>query len=234
MRIRGDGVPLNLIVMLRFLAHFFSIICHPIFILTYMLLLLLMINPYEFGVNSIGQNKFLILMVFSSTVFIPGAAILMMRPLGLIESLRLEDRQERIGPYIITGIFYLWIFRNLLGQTNIPVLFKSFVLGATIGLFLAFFINLFSKISMHTVGMGGLLAMTLLVMGQASSSHFWFQLPFAQFEMSLTSLLMTVILLSGIVGTARLLLRAHDPQEIYGGYLVGLLTQFIAFQILVN
>ncbi len=218
--------------MLRFLAHFFSTVCHPLFILTYMLLLLLMVNPCQFGVNSIEQNMYLILMIFFSTVFIPGVAIIMMQFLGLIESIRLQDKQERIGPYIITGIFYLWIFRNILGQSNIPLIFKSFVLGATIGLFVAFFINLFSKISMHTVGMGGFLAMTLLTMAHATSSHFWFQLPFIQFEMSLTALLMIVILLSGIVGSARLLLQAHEPQEIYGGYFVGLLTQFMAFLIL--
>lgn len=218
--------------MLRFVAHFFSIICHPLFILTYMLLILLTVNPYLFGVNNIQGSTYLILMIFFSTVFIPGFSIIMMKFLGMIESIELRDRQERIGPYIITGVFYLWIFRNLLDNSNIPMAFKVFVLGSTIALFLAFFINIFSKISMHTVGMGGLLAMVIITMVQYSHGDFWVYLPFAHFEMSMTTLLMIVIILAGIVGTSRLILQAHSQEEIYGGYLVGILPQFIALQIL--
>jgi len=219
--------------MLRFLAYSVSVFCHPLFMLTYMLLILLTVNPYLFGVNKVGDSSFLILMVFFSTVFIPGVAIIMMKLLGLIESIELRDRQERIGPYIITGLFYLWMFRTLLDNPNIPIAFKIFVLGATIALFVAFFINLFSKISMHTVGMGGLLAMVLITMFQYSHGAFWVDFSAFKFQMSMTQLLMVVILLCGMVGTARLLLKAHDPQEIYGGYFIGIISQLIAMQFLI-
>jgi membrane-associated phospholipid phosphatase len=48
-------------------------------------------------------------------------------------------------------------------------------------------------------------------------------------EVSLFGLLITTILICGIVGTSRLILDAHEPKDLYGGYLVGLATQFIAF-----
>ena len=100
--------------MLRYLAYFFSIIFHPLLVLTYMLIILLLVNPYLFGVNSITYSKPLVLLVFLSTFFIPFVAISMMNALGMISSLEMKDRNERIIPYIITGIFYLWIFIQML------------------------------------------------------------------------------------------------------------------------
>ena len=52
---------------------------------------------------------------------------------------------------------------------------------------------------------------------------------FGVIEVSLFGLLITTILICGIVGTSRLILDAHEPKDLYGGYLVGLATQFIAF-----
>ena len=144
--------------MVKWLAHFISFVFHPLLILTYMLVLLILVNPYLFGVSSIWEidSQLLILRIFFSTFFIPAISVVLMRLLGLIESLEMRDRQERIGPYIITGVFYLWIFRNFLSNSQVPDAYTTFVLGATISLFLAFFINIFTKISAHAVGMGGL------------------------------------------------------------------------------
>ncbi len=38
-----------------------------------------------------------------------------------------------------------------------------------------------------------------------------------------------VILLAGLVGTSRLLLKEHRPSQIYWGFLLGLSTQLILF-----
>ena len=218
-------------VVLRPLAQFISILFHPLLILTYMLILLLLAEPFLFGLNSIDQenSRILILRVFLSTFFIPMIAMILLRMLGMIESLEMKDKSERIGPYIITGIFYLWMFRNFWGNSQIPPAYTSFVLGATIGLFLAFFINLFSKISAHAVGMGGLIAMVIITMLLFTHGPFTVSLPFVGLlQMDMTNVLMIVIVLSGLVGTARLLLNAHQPKDLYGGFLVGFFSQFLA------
>ena len=194
-----------------------------------MLVLLLLVNPYIFGVSNFKHQSVFILLVFISTVIIPAFSVFLMKKLGFIETLEMKTKQERILPYIITGLFYMWLFVNLLNNTEIPIAYTIFVLGATIGLFLAFLINLFSKISMHTVGMGGLVGMVIITMLQFSYGVFAVDLPLVGFvEISMNSLLMMVILLAGIVGTSRMILRAHEPNELYGGFLVGLSTQFIA------
>ena len=197
-----------------------------------MLIILLLVNPYMFGVNSIRSSTPLVLMIFLSTFFIPIVAIAMMKFLGLISSFEMKNRYERIGPYIITGILYLWIFRNVLENPNIPHPYKVFVLGATIGLFIAFFINLFSKISMHAVGMGGLVGMLILTVSFYSYPSFIMQIGTFGFEVKTYYLLMLGIIFSGIVGSSRLFLGAHEIDDLYGGFLVGVGTQFLALPII--
>ena len=221
--------------MLKITAKVISVFFHPLMMLTYMLILLLLVNPYLFGVSSIGdpQSKELILRVFFSTFFIPVIAVAMMRFLGFVQSMELPEKEQRIGPYIITSIFYLWLFRNFLGNSVIPTAYTSFVLGATISLFIAFFINIFSKISAHTVGMGGLVGMVVITMLLFSYGAFEVTLPvIGTVYLQMISVLIAVIILAGLVGTARLLLEAHEPLDLYGGYLVGFASQLIALRFL--
>lgn len=221
--------------MLRIAAQVISVLFHPLMMLTYMLILLMLANPYLFGVSSIGEQQSveLILRVFFSTFLIPAIAVAMMRFLGFVQSMELPEKEERIGPYIVTSIFYLWLFRNFLGNSVIPTAYTSFVLGATISLFIAFFINIFSKISAHTVGMGGLIGMVVITMLLFSYGAFEVTLPLVgTFSLTMAGVLIVVIILAGLVGTARLLLQAHDPLDLYGGYLVGFASQLLALRFL--
>ncbi|MCI4648260.1 MULTISPECIES: hypothetical protein [Phaeodactylibacter] len=221
--------------MLKPLAQVISVLFHPLLIVTYMLVLLLLINPYLFGVYSIGDkfSKLLILQVFLSTFFIPGFAVAMLRFTGLVSSLEMKTKQERIGPYVITGMFYIWMFRNFLGNAQVPNAFSAFLLGAAIGLFIAFFINIFSKISAHAVGMGGLLGMVVITLLLFSHDTFLINLgAIGVYEVSMYWVLMLTVLLAGLVGTCRLILQAHEPTDLYGGYLVGFVSQFIALRFM--
>jgi hypothetical protein len=221
--------------MLKALAQGISYLFHPLLIVTYMLALLLVVNPYLFGVHSISdkESKLLLLQVFLSTFFIPGFSVAMLRFTGLVKSLEMRTRQERIGPYIITGMFYIWMFRNFLGSTQVPTAFSCFLLGATIGLFIAFFINIFSKISIHAVGMGGMVGMAVITMLLFSHDSFLLHIgPLGALELNMSWVLIGLVLLAGLVGSARLLLQAHEPLDLYGGYLVGFAAQFIALRFL--
>lgn len=216
---------------MRFIARGISLLFHPLLILTYILVVLMVLNPYLFGISSISElnGRVLLLRVFISTFFIPGFAVMMLTFLGLSSSMELPKREDRYGPYIITGIFYLWLFRNFLDNPTIPSVYTSFVLGAVIGLFLAFLINIFSKISAHAVGMGGLIGMILLLMVQSNYQTFEVVLPWlGTVQLSLLVLFLLSLFLAGLVGTARLFLEAHDPMDLYGGYLIGFASQLIA------
>lgn len=186
---------------------------------TWVLLILLAINPFAFGVNGFDDRKTfpLILMIFFSTFLIPAAGILMLKPLGFIDTYQMETQKERHGPYIISAIFYLWVLKNVMTKGILPELYTSFLLGATLGLLLAFFVNIFFKISAHGIGMGGLV-MALLFTGWRWGST---SLPLGPFSLSLNLILWIAVAIAGMVGTARLVLKAHEPGQVYSGFLVG-------------
>lgn len=208
---------------MRLLAQGVSLIFHPLFILPYSYILLAIFNPFLFGEAVPGrifslEDKFskgvwfVNLLLFSCVIPIVG--ILLMKALGMVSSLSLPTRDERKIPYIMVGMFYMAMVAQNSYNSSLPIEIKVFALGATIGLFVAFFINLFSKISMHTVGMGGFLGMIIIIIfsSYARAEH----------------LFIFGVLACGLVGTCRMMLGAHKPADIYGGYLVGFVSQFIA------
>jgi hypothetical protein len=212
------------------IAKIISFVGHPLWVLSYILLFLLLLNPFAFGIRDISDSRAMILLVsvFMTSFLIPGFGVALMKPLGLISSLEMRDKQERIGPYIVSGVFYLWLFKNLLSGGIVPVLYTKFVLGATIGLFLAFFINIFTKISAHAVGMGGFVAMLLVT--QFSWRSAMLALPIGQSALVLSPVVVVMLgcLLAGLVGTARLALDAHTPADLYRGYAAGFAAVLLA------
>ena len=199
-----------------------------------MVLLLLLINPYLFGVNSLHQGFLIILRIFFTTFLIPSVAVLIMKGVGLISSLEMEQRTDRIGPFIATGVFYLWAFRSLLADTSVPSAYLVAILGATIVLFVCFFINIFYKLSVHAAGMAGFLGMVLICMHLYSVGIFKMYVPFlGACIISMNFVLVVSILAAALVMSARLILNVHSLGQIALGFTVGLLGQFVALKILI-
>ena len=220
--------------MLKISAQILSVICHPLLMLTYMLGLLLIVNPYLFGINSASEGKLLMLRVFITSFILPAFAIFLMYRLKLISSLTMNDKQQRIGPFIATGVFYLWVFISVFNDSNMPTAFLIAALGTTFGLFACFLINLFFKISLHATGAGGFVGMVLITMWLYSYGAFAMWLPFLGVcFVSINAVLLVSIVLAGAVGTARLVLGAHTSKELYAGFLLGLVSQYIALQFFV-
>ena len=130
--------------MSKTVSHILSVVFHPLLLLTYMVIIILAINPYAFGVNRVIGALPVILAIFATTFVLPAFGTLMLKWLGFIDSVQLTDSKERIGPFLITGILYLWAFRSMYQNDLVPLVYTSFMLGATIALFLSFFINLFT------------------------------------------------------------------------------------------
>ena len=197
-----------------------------------MLILSLVMNPYTFIVNDEKAKFLLIFNVFMLTVFFPMFSIFLMKMLDFIKSYEMEDKTERIGPLIATGVFYLWLFVNFKDNSTIPVSFSSFVLGSTIGLFLALMLNSFTKISLHSIAAGGLVTGLLFIKYLYSYETFFVELPFGSLQISTTFVTIVTMIIAGLVGSSRLLLKAHDEFDVYGGYIVGIFSMIVAFRIM--
>ena len=215
---------------MKILARGISIIFHPLLITSYVLIISLWVNPYLYGVQDTRSKGVILISVFLLSFFFPVLSVLMMKALGLISSLEMKDKKERIGPMIASAIFYLWLYVNIKDNTVIPGAFSFFVLGATIALFLAFFINTYQKISLHGVGMGGFLVAILIIGYQFSYGSFIVELSESKaYHIDVFLLYIIAILIVGITLTSRLLLGAHSREELYGGLFVGSASQLFGY-----
>lgn len=222
--------------MTRSLAYLISVFFHPLLVPSYVLITLLALNPFMFGVNSVWGNPIILLQVFLSTFMLPLFSLLMLRQLDFVKSIELEERQDRIIPFIVTGIFYIGLAVFFIKTPNYsPHILTVFILGATIALWVSFMINLFTKISIHAVAIAGFLGIVVLCMQHLEFDQLLFDLgSLGAISISIRTLLMMVILFVGLVGTSRLLLKAHEPYQVYLGYFIGFITQFIAYNFLTN
>lgn len=195
--------------MIKFLTKLLSYLFHPLLMATWFLLLLLKTNPFIFAGMPIGV---VIAVVFINTFMFPAIAILLMRKLGFIDSLEMPDHKQRILPMVATIIFYVWAYLAI-KKINFPALMGAFMMGTLASLFIAFLINVFSKISLHMVGVSGVLAaVMLLTMVSPTNIGYYF---------------IGVIVLTGAIASARLYLGAHSIKEVYAGFLVGIVGQIL-------
>lgn len=215
----------------QILAIVVSYLFHPLFMLFYTLFLLICLKPQLFGVLIWSEQMTLLLMILIYSAVIPGISIALMRMTGLIKSLNMENRFERIGPLIICAIFNLWLWINLKSQENIPKLFTAFVLASIICIFISFVINTGIKISLHAVGMASFCTMWILVRFYHSEDGiFYFR--FVKESLSgfhLHGLIALSFILAGCIGTCRLYLKAHELHEIHLGFFVGIFSTILAF-----
>ncbi len=214
-------------------AHFFSIVFHPLLMITYMTLILLWTNPFSFGWRHVAEADTLLIIIVMTTITLPALSIVMLKMLGWAKSFQLETQHERIGPFLVTGVMYLSLYLHLTRAESFPVSLRVAVLGTLIALWACFFINALFKISLHAAGMGGLVALVLLtamVFGYDVA-----QIGFVggvNLVMPVSMMLYLTILIAGIVCTSRLILRAHARREIYTGFLIGFAGIMAAWVIL--
>ena len=214
-------------------AHFFSIVFHPLLILTYMSLVLLWTNPFSFGLRHVSEANTLLIIIIMTTITLPAIAVLMMKMLGWIDSFQLATQHERIGPYIVAGIMYLSLYLHLTRAESFPVSIRVAVLGTLIGLWTCFFINNFIKISAHAAGVGGLVAMVALTKQVFGYNDAQIGLVGGvNLVLPIDGVLYGSILVAGAVCTSRLILKAHVIKEVYAGFFVGLGSILLAYFIL--
>lgn len=196
------------------LPQVISVIFHPLLVPTYALLVLITLNTH-FVLDMPPQFRYLLTaFVFLLTFVLPALILLILKKFDVIKSFEMPERQERILPLIIVAVFF-YITYFLLKQTAQNSVMTLFMIGATMLVLLCLMINYFTKISIHTTSWGGFIgAFVGFSMNFQVEIIFWIYL---------------IVLIAGMVGTARLVLKAHTPAQVYGGFLLGSISQLLLF-----
>lgn len=191
-----------------------SYIFHPVFMPTIMAILVSYLNRSAFAALDMPHRMQLLGNIALNTIFFPILSTLLLKALGFIKSIQMHESKDRIIPLIATMIFYFWAYL-IMKNVQAPLSLRVLMLGAFWGVIAVFIANIFIKISMHTAAAGGVLGIVLVVM---MISHINLFLP-----------LLVALLIGGIIGTARMVLQAHKPSEVWLGYLVGVVVQLAAY-----
>ena len=156
-------------------------------------------------------KRFVLLVVFFSTGVLPVllVAILALNPKF---DLSMQKSNDRIIPLLFSSGFYYLGF-VLLGKMKAFPVFKIFLVASILVLVALILISLKWKISNHMAAVGG-------VTGTI------FALSFRSGVNPILTILV-VIIISGLVGTARLVLKKHDLKQLTAGYLLGFTVLYL-------
>jgi len=205
--------------MFNSISRFLSYILHPLLMPFFAIVLVMNLNTYIAYSISPHLQRILISLVFVTTIVMPVMTTLILRQKGMIRSLEMESISERRIPFISTALFYLICYYLLL-RLPVPRMLSLVVLGATISIFIAWLLSFKWKVSIHMIGIGGLTGM-LFGLSQVLNA-------------GLITMILTAIMISGLLGAARLYLGAHTQSQVYTGFFIGLFTEWWIITLFTN
>ena len=193
-----------------------STVFSPLLVPTYgvilaMSLTFLALLPMTTRVLTIG-------MLFFITAVIPAASIMVMKRLGMVSDASLSNRQERTPPYLISAVCYLAATIYLL-KVHSPDWLWLFMAAAMAALIVNVIVTKWWKISAHMTAMGGLVA--LLCRFQLSHVAIY----------NMQWWIVAAIVLTGIVGSARIYRDRHDLWQVLAGTACGFICVFFVTMI---
>lgn len=192
--------------MNRKTATLLSFVFHPLLMPCITLAVMMGTDPVVSQLLPVRMKLIILGLAFITTVLAPMSVIFLIRRVGLIASVYMKTREERGIPLLVIALFY-YLTYYLLKGLHLPQIYALFFLSATLMIILLIAFNFFRKLSLHMAGLG---AFTGLLTGMA-----------IQYGLNVTGFVMAAILISGMIGTARLKLDAHRPSDLYIGWLAG-------------
>jgi hypothetical protein len=200
---------------IRVPAQVLSYIFHPLFVPIYIIVFLLAAEPYFFASFTVPEKFIILLRFFIIYCFFPLVTVLLLKGLGFVNSIFLRTQKERIIPIIVCNIYYFWMAYVLRHQPEFSSLIGQLAIAIFISSSIALLANIYMKVSMHSISMGILVGFVALLAFTQGNAY--------------TMYLSLSLLVAGLVCTARFIVSDHTQREIYGGFLIGLVSILLAF-----
>lgn len=198
------------------LARIISYLLHPLLMPAFGILVIFNTGTY-LSFLPFEYQRMLYILVFLTTFVLPMIIIPVFLYWKVIKTMEMHNRNERFFPMLVTLVFNIATY-YLFYRLPLPAPIRYYMLAVTICVFLTMIITIRWKISSHMVGTGGITgliaALAFLFIGE------------------LQVYLMASIFLAGVTGFARLKLNAHSPVQVYAGFLLGFLVEFLTIVLL--
>ena len=189
-------------------ANFLSTTLSPLLMPTYGVFLALWVSVL--CLLSYGTRVSVLLMCMGITCILPLIFLSVLRHFKFIKDLHVDRREERLIPYLFTALCYA-VAAYYLFYRHSPQWFVMFLVGSALTVIVMALINLKWKASAHMAGIGGVIGLIyqIHVQGLSAFDLFW--------------LLCILILVAGLLGSARLALKHHNMWQVLAGVVVGFL-----------
>lgn len=160
------------------------------------------------------KTKLLLLtIVFVGTYVLPIILLAFLKGMGLIKSFHLKGLEERKFPILFFSFLAILVGRLFLQIQVVNDLALFFISGGLSFLVIYGFLWLQIKVSIHTLGLGGLIGFLLNL---SLAFHYNFLYAIA-----------SLFLLFGVIAKARIELKAHVFSEIIWGITIGIVLQLL-------
>lgn len=193
------------------LPKLISTILHPIFLPTWMMVVMVLSGITRF---TPGNDLTFIVVTLIITCLFPGVVVFLMKSWKLIGSLELDSRDDRVGPIFLI-IISLYAAIRMFHDVSVLAMYEFYLSSTLVISVLAFAVTFFWKISLHTLGWGGFVG-SLFIMTMLSSKTF---LPF----------FIVSIILAGVAASARIAEKSHNNAQIYSGFAAGFLVVIVMY-----
>ena len=203
--------------MANFVFKIISVFMHPIFMPLIALRITLLFLPISI-VQIHPYIKLINIVFVLSTIFFPLLIVFFLMMIKKINSLEMSSTKERPLPLFLSSIVMLVGFIIIYPIISLAPVIKIEFLCSIIIVLAACVISTYWKISLHMIGVGGLL-------GAISALHLLYG--------GLTTIIIITMLAAGILGTARLTLNAHNKLQIYAGFILGFFIEFLGVLIFI-
>lgn len=199
---------------MKFIAQLLSRLFHPILLPFYGYQLLFHSGCF-FTLISPSMIYFILITVVISTILLPLLAIVVWQFFNK-KRLNLDEQHDRVVPYFVTIVGYL-LGAFVLKFVSIYEIYSQILVVCSFVIVVIQLINIHWKISAHMAAIGGILG----VFFGLSRWAMWNQFPIS----------IALILLSGLLGSSRLLLDKHTPAQVYAGFALGFSFPFIYLEL---
>ena len=201
-------------------AKIISIVFHPLLMPVYGMAIIFS-APTLLGYLPFNVKKLLLLIMLVNNILLPLSFLPFFIHRNIITSWAITERKERNIPLIITTILYC-ITSFIIFRLPIPLFLKSFIFASAFLSFMITLINLWWKISLHSVGAGALIGLVLMLSLKMLTPLDWY--------------LISVKIAGGLILSSRLKLNLHSPQQVWVGLFAGffgLTASMMLFQKLI-
>lgn len=202
-------------------ARLVSLIFHPLLMPTYLFSMLAWALPTALEpISPELQLKFL-LFIFIVTFLLPFLNVGIFKAFGTIRTFSMPDRKERLIPFVFISAIYVVVTYLFYSQTrmNLNDNFLKFMVIIDLLVVMATVATFFFKVSVHSISAWGLIGI-MVPLNKISEIKTLFYPT------------LCIIVLAGIIMSARLQVGAHSSREVMWGGVLGLATSVLGMLVL--